>query len=345
VQDPDEPGIAGVDVMITYYGSDGVPGGGDDVVFTVTTDATGSYSVPGLPAGRYDVAIDAASLPSGLTPSTDVDGGDPAASLVDLGLGEDRDDVDFGAVGDASLGGTVWNDVDGDGVIDPGEAGVPDVTVVVTWDGPDGPVEIPVVTDSDGVWDLPALPPGDYDVELDDTTIPPGMVPTTPTDASVTLPVGGREVVDIGIAEEVSLGSTVWIDLDGDGVPDPDEPGIQGVAVYLYDDEGNLVQVVSTNADGEYLFTGLPPGTYRVEIDPNTVPEELRPTFDRDGSADYVTVVTLIGGLSILDANFGFQEGLPVTGADLHSIMWAGIVLLLGGGALLVATRRRFVRS
>ncbi|MGI9528917.1 MAG: SdrD B-like domain-containing protein, partial [Acidimicrobiia bacterium] len=340
IQDPEEPGLDNVDLVVTYFGADGVTGGGDDIVFAVTTDDDGDYLVPGLPAGTYDVALDPASVPPGLVPSVDLDGGDPASTTVALGLGEVRDDVDFGVIGDASLGGSVWNDLDGDGLIDPGETGVPNVTVVVTWSGPDGPVEIPVITGPDGSWNLPTLPPGDYDVVLDETTIPPATSPTTATSESVTLPVGGREVVDIGIAEVASLGSTVWIDTDGDGIPDANEQGIAGVRVNLYDVDGNLVDSVVTDADGGYLFTDLIPGTYRVELDADTIPSDLRATFDRDGSADLVTVVTIAAGSNVLDANFGFQVGLPATGSDLLPYIWIGVIILLAGAALVFAARR-----
>jgi len=340
-QDPDEPGLGGVDVTATYLGPDGAPGGGDDVVFTATTNAEGNYTVPGLPAGNYEVAMDTSTLPAGLAPAWDVDGGDPAVSVVGLGLGEDRTDVDFGVIGDASLSGTVWNDRNGDGVIDPGEAGIPGVTVIVTWDSPSGPVVIPVVSGPDGTWDLPTLPPGNYTVVLDDTTAPPGMSPTTPTSAAVTLPVGGHEVVDIGLAEVVSLGSVVWVDTDGDGVPDAGEDRIQGVRVNLFDDEGNLVVSAITGPNGTYLFTDLVPGTYTVRLDATTVPEDLRATFDRDGSPDLETVVTLVSGASILDANFGFQVGLPVTGVNTDTIAWLALLMVLLGAALVWMTRRR----
>jgi uncharacterized repeat protein (TIGR01451 family)/fimbrial isopeptide formation D2 family protein len=340
-QDADEPGAAGVDVTVTYFGPDGVLGGGDDVAIGVTTDGMGNYTVPGLPAGGYEVSLDVATLPTGLTASSDIDGGDATRSTVILGASQVRTDVDFAIVGDASLSGTVWNDVNGDGVMDPGEVGISGVSVVVTWDGPDGPVVMVMVSSGDGSWALPNLPPGDYTVELDESTVPAGMSPTTPIDAAVTLPVGGTAVVDIGLAEVVTLGSTVWIDLNGDGVPDTDEDGIPGVTVNLLDTDGALVATVVTDAGGNYLFTDLVPGTYVVSIDGNTIPEELRPTFDRDGSPDLVTTVVLVSGNSILDANFGFQVGLPFTGFNIGEFLLLALLAILLGMSLVVLSKRQ----
>ncbi len=341
IQDPDEPGVAGVTVTVTYFGADGVAGGGDDVVFTTATDAAGNYTVPGLPSGFYSAVIDAGTLPIGLTVTGDLDGGDPLVTLFTLGAAEAKTDIDYPVVGDASLSGTVWNDVDGDQIIDLTESGIPGVTVIVTWAGPAGPVVIEVISGPDGTWDLPILPPGDYTVELDLTTVPDGMTPTTGTDEAVTLPVGGHGVVDFGLAEVLDLGSTVWIDTDGDGVVDPDEEGIPNVLVNLYDENGLLVAIVETDANGNYLFTDLLPGTYLVSLNPTSLPEEIRATFDRDGSPDLNTLVHLTLGTSILDANFGFQVGLPVTGFEVGTLAMLGGILLLLGAVLVLPTRRR----
>ncbi len=341
-QDANEPGVADVIVTITFFGSDGVAGGGDDYELVAVTDADGDYLVPGLPPGPYSAAVDATTLPDGLSLAADLDGGDPAVTDFTLGASEDKADVDYPVVGDASLSGTVWNDIDGDQVADADEQGVPGVTVIVTWGGPTGPVVIEVVSGPDGFWNLPTLPPGDYTVLLDMASVPSGMAPTTPTLAILSLPVGGHEDVNFGLADLADLGSVVWIDANGDGVVDSGESGIPDVLVNLYDELGVLVDIAETGADGNYLFSNLLPGMYTVQLDLNSIPEELLATWDRDGSPDLNTVVDLTAGISVLDANFGFQVGLPVTGLDvIWFALWGSLALLLGAGMATISRLRR----
>ncbi len=333
----DEPGVAGVEVTLTYLGVDGLAGGGDDVVLTTTTSTDGTYSFGALPGADYLVSIDPLALPAGLVADSDVDGGDPDESAVALGDGEDRDDVDFGIVGDARLHGTTWLDDDGDGVIDPDEDPTGGLTVRVTWAGPDGAVVIEIVSGVDGTWALENLPPGDYTVELVESSIPAGGGATTPISVAVALPAGGDEQVDFGIGPLADVGSTVWMDDDGDGEIDTGEEGIAGVTVELVDATDTVVATETTDANGDYLFVDVLPGVYTVRIVESSLPDDIGATYDRDGTADLETVVTLVGGTAILDANFGFQDTLPNTGADLRQIAGFALMVLAAGWLLLMA--------
>ena len=58
----------------------------------------------------------------------------------------------------------------------------------------------------------------------------------------------------------LEIGNYVWHDLDGDGLQDADEPGIENVNVSLYDASGTLLATVMTNASGEYYFNDQTPG-------------------------------------------------------------------------------------
>lgn len=51
-----------------------------------------------------------------------------------------------------------------------------------------------------------------------------------------------------------SIGNRIWEDLDGNGIQDAGEPGLDGVIVSLYDELGNLVQVATTDKTGGYFF-------------------------------------------------------------------------------------------
>ncbi|MEP7336690.1 MAG: SdrD B-like domain-containing protein, partial [Acidobacteriota bacterium] len=84
----------------------------------------------------------------------------------------------------------------------------------------------------------------------------------------------GNLTVDFGfITGSLSLGNLVWKDTNSNSVRDAGEPGIAGVTVELIRDaNGNgqpddaVIQTTTTNAQGQYSFTGLPPGNYFVRV-------------------------------------------------------------------------------
>ena len=77
---------------------------------------------------------------------------------------------------------------------------------------------------------------------------------------------------DIGYAAAASVGNLVWHDANNNGRKDRAEKGIPGVAVRLLDSAGMIqVAATTTGADGSYLFTGLLPGTYIVEVAASSV--------------------------------------------------------------------------
>ncbi len=91
--------------------------------------------------------------------------------------------------------------------------------------------------------------------------------------ATITLAAGQTNLdVDAGIrsaqAGTASLGNRVWYDLNNNGLQDAGEVGVQGATVELLDAAGNPIDkdpvtagvqptITTTNALGEYLFTGL----------------------------------------------------------------------------------------
>ncbi|MEM9352256.1 MAG: SdrD B-like domain-containing protein [Planctomycetota bacterium] len=84
------------------------------------------------------------------------------------------------------------------------------------------------------------------------------------------------KTADFTAAPELTLGNNVWVDANDDGVRQPGEAGIPGVAVNLYADtnaDGQftsgvdaLVASDTTDSQGNYLFAGLLPGDYVVQV-------------------------------------------------------------------------------
>jgi hypothetical protein len=67
------------------------------------------------------------------------------------------------------------------------------------------------------------------------------------------------------VQDGILLGNRVWLDKNADGVQSPEEQGVGGVCVNLYDANGDLVQKTSTDSNGYYGFN-VEPGTYSVEF-------------------------------------------------------------------------------
>lgn len=71
----------------------------------------------------------------------------------------------------------------------------------------------------------------------------------------------------------MSLGNLIWEDINNDGLVTAGEPGIAGIPVNLYLDsddngtaDGPAIASTVTDASGNYLFSGLLPDTYLVEV-------------------------------------------------------------------------------
>lgn len=123
-------------------------------------------------------------------------------------------------------------------------------------------------------------------------------------------------ILDFNICRSnVSLGDTVFLDIDGDGVQDAGEQGVPNVRVVLMDPEGNTVEETVTDAEGMYIFERVPPFTWTVEID---TPAGYTNTGDRDPVPDGSTDVAL-GSTDVLDADFGIQPPLGTVAGTVFS--------------------------
>ncbi|MEA2563804.1 MAG: hypothetical protein QOH06_5308 [Acidobacteriota bacterium] len=111
-----------------------------------------------------------------------------------------------------------------------------------------------------------------------------------------------------------SAGNRVWKDLDGDGIQDSGEPGLNGITVQLLNSGGTVIATQTTSGDGNYLIGGLAAGTYKVKVVSSTVPSGSTPTYDLDGTGTaHTATVTLAAGQNRTDVDFGYRPAPTCT--------------------------------
>jgi hypothetical protein len=320
-----EPGLSGVRVLL-YVDLDN--DGRSEFTRETFTDEYGRYRFTRLPGGTHTVAVDAATLPEGVEEQTWGAGGvlDLVFDIF-LGSGTDLLDYDYAFTGNRILGDRVWMDLDGDGLQDAGEPGIPGVQVFLSMDlEPDGEPDYYALaaTDSDGAYSFNRLPGGatSFTVQINQATLPEGLSPSWDIDGVVTphtasgLTIGDDEArndIDFGYTGTNSLGNRIWYDRNGNGLQDAGEPGIPGISVTLRGDfnrDGIADQRTrKTDADGRYLFSHLPEGTFRVEVEHGGLPGGMLPTWDMDGIHDSphtVLAVTIRENQSEEGVDFGY---------------------------------------
>ncbi len=347
VQDAGEPGLSGVRVDVLWPGSDGTFGTSDDLALSATTDAAGTWSLADLPAGDYRVRLEGDSYPDGTRAVSDPDGqrGTDADGFAatSLAAGDTRGDLDFGLDGTGAVGDLVWLDRDADGTVDPGETPLAGIGVVVTWYGQDGQpdgdiagddVHYAAVTDSDGRWSVGDLPAGRYRVRLDPALVPAGLTPVSDrngsaTDGSATGSLDAGQTDDaygFGLRGTGTAGDLVWLDRDGGGLVEAQEPPLAGVRVdvtwagldgVLGTADDTAYRAV-TGADGRWSVSDLPAGVFSARLDPTTFPAGTTPSSDPDGgTADGTALFSLTAG----QADDGVDFGLRGTGT-LGDLVW-----------------------
>lgn len=134
---------------------------------------------------------------------------------------------------------------------------------------------------------------------------------------------------------KAALGDKVWLDLNKNGIQDSEETGAANVTVKLYDcSTNNLIGTKTTDANGNYLFTELNPGSYKVEF---VLPADYQFTVKdagddaKDSDADQVSGLTscytLVGGQTDLSVDAGiYQTSSQQGNTDLRLTKTASVL-------------------
>ena len=257
--------------------------------------------------------------------------------------------------GGYNLGGTIYRDSDASYSKGDDEQRFAGVTVALL--NEDGtPVldsegkPMTATTDEKGAYQFVGLAPASYRVVIVDPDKGDlaGLIPTQAytgkgaTEAAVTITDASVQGVDFGLVAPATIGDRVWNDADGNGA-DNGEPGVPGVTVILKDANGVEVGRTTTDANGNYRFAGLVPGTYTVDIE---VPAGYN-------AATTSMTVTVGEGEENLDVDFPLTviptptpattvaKVLARTGSDASVLGGMAAMAAIAGIAALAGKRRR----
>lgn len=127
-----------------------------------------------------------------------------------------------------------------------------------------------------------------------------------------------------GVDATASIGDTVFHDDNNNGVIDGGEFGLAGVDVQLKNNVGSVIATQTTNALGQYNFTGLLAADYTVDVVESTLPASVSLT-----TANEPLSYSLSTGEDYNDADFGYQgDALPVELVTFEALVDGGDVLL-----------------
>ena len=165
-----------------------------------------------------------------------------------------------------AIGGTVFNDANGDGIKQSTEGGLASVTVFVdkNKNGILDTGEPSTKSAANGSYSFPGLAAGSYSVR---EIIPATYRATTANPVSVTVSAGTTSTANFGDSQTVLITGNVFNDANGNKVKDATEKGIAGVTVYLdFNNNGQLDSFelkTTTDANGNFKFVE-PFGTYVI---------------------------------------------------------------------------------
>ena len=257
--------------------------------------------------------------------------------------------------GGFNLGGTIYRDSDASYSKGDDEQRFAGVTVALL--NEDGtPVldsegkPMTAITDEKGAYQFVGLAPASYRVVIVDPDKGDlaGLIPTQAytgkgaTEAAVTITDASVQGVDFGLVAPATIGDRVWNDADGNGA-DNGESGVPNVTVILKDANGVEVARTTTDANGNYRFAGLVPGTYTVDI-------EVPAGFN---AATTSMTVTVGEGEENLDVDFPLTviptptpattvaKVLARTGSDASVLGGMAAMAAIAGFAALAGKRRR----
>lgn len=281
---------------------------GAGIITSTTTNVDGFYCFEGLPDGQYMVSE--VQQPDWQQTFPEDPAGGPGVHHINIQQGQSQDGVNFGnhlGRDEGGIHGRKFYDANQNHMHDPGEPGLAGWTIVLS-----GTAGVSTtITGAGGHYWFMNIPTGTYTIT---EVLQPGWVQTMPISPShyVVSYVPSQTIDNLNFGNWAPPGEIHGMkfhDLNGDGIKDPNEPGLQNWLIGIQSD--STFSTTLTDAQGEYWFMGLPPGTY-------TVFEQLQsPTWNGNVMVQWVQTYPLSGthtialdpGEVVIDTDFGNWQG------------------------------------
>jgi hypothetical protein len=243
---------------------------------TQRTDANGEFEFRFVPAGTHTIRIDPATIQPGLIAdreyqSIQLHGGQ--TSTVSFAVGN------FAGV----TGSVVAADASGH------KRGLANVGIAV--DGIQA-----VTTTPDGNFSVGRLSPGAHAIEIVESTLPSTVAFVGDKKKTVTVTAGTSTPLTFVATPLGSIAGSVLAPSDGGFGP---LTGLKNVYVVAQPGE----HAVITDDDGSFMLDNMPPGSYTLSVDPDTMPEGLAVLSGPDGA------VAVEGGASVTGLLFKLGAG------------------------------------
>ncbi len=332
--DPTDPGFEGISgVEIQLFDDNG------ELVASTFTDEQGFYEFGDLDPGTYSlVEVQPDGFLDGADVLGNVDGQDVGAALtndrftnIELNSGDEGVRYDFCEHPPAQLKGTVWFDVNNDGIQQANEQGIAGVRIQLFDD--QGNLVAEQITDENGDYCFEDLEAGNYKIrQIQPTDFVDGQESLGNVDGQsvgehanndefcdVVIGAGQTGVdYDFGEIRLASISGFVHLDHNGDCVFDAsegDEP-LNGVVIQLLNPAGEVIGETLTDASGNYTFDNLLPGQYsirQVQPDGTFTLNEHAGSGGGETAENIITEINVVSGQNLV--NYDFCE---TPAAEIH---------------------------
>gem|GEM_PF-5029717 len=194
----------------------------------------------------------------------------------------------IGSVNDGQISGRVFLDENANGIMDEGEKGIPGIEVAID--------KIALtVTDGQGRFIFHRISPGIRRIRINVYTLPIKYRAIN-DDMMLTVTAGSIQSINLGLEIVGSVSGRVYIDKNRNGLYDEKDQPQRGVKVCSSDGRHSTV----TGQNGDYYLL-LTPGTYRLELDTSSLPDDLQVTDN------HITITE--AAEEVLNIDFPLLEG------------------------------------